>query len=310
MKRLFAVLALLCSVWVGNGSASELTAQIHPLERNGVALFLHSLSADSFPSPKNILLVHGVAFSSHEFDVDYADYSLTRWLARQGYTVWTLDIAGFGRSGAVSDGFIPDSDYAAEDIAAAADAILAKSGQQRLDVFGWSWGTVTASRFSAKHPGKVRSLILYAPILAGLGAREVKSPFVTAEAYRDAYKDFRLLPDDSVDPAITDLAVIERYTANAKRCDNHPIPNGGRRDLLVSRDARLIPVRDLTMPTLLILGDLDAYVDAALATSAAGEIPGKTRLEIIVGGSHVLFLEKAHYRQFRNIVLDFLQNDH
>ncbi|MDR3221230.1 MAG: lysophospholipase [Candidatus Accumulibacter sp.] len=305
MRRFFIALLLVCGVWTGNVHAAGLVEEVHPLTRNGIALFLQSLRAAAFSGEKNILLVHGVAFSSHEFDVDHADYSLSRWLARQGYRVWTLDIAGFGRSGAVRDGFMPDSDYAAADINAAVDAILAASGQKRLDVLGWSWGTVTASRFAAQYPGKVRSLVLYAPILAGLGKQEVESPFVTA-AWKGAHLDFRLLPDGSVDPAVTDLRVVELYTANARRYDDHPIPNGGRRDLFVARDVRLVPANALTMPVLLILGDRDPYVDAALAREAADGIPGSNRLEILSGGSHVLFLEKAHYQTFRKIVLDFL----
>ena len=41
-----------------------------------------------------------------------------------GYDVWRLDIAGFGRSEAVTDGFLPDSGYAAEDIGAAVEKIV------------------------------------------------------------------------------------------------------------------------------------------------------------------------------------------
>ena len=67
------------------------------------------------------------------------DYSLARFFAKNGFNVYLLDIAGFGRSQKVEDGFIPDSDYAAEDIAAAARVILERSGRKSLDVLGWSY---------------------------------------------------------------------------------------------------------------------------------------------------------------------------
>jgi hypothetical protein len=54
----------------------------------GKLFFLQSMSAD-LPSPPlgQMLLVHGLTFSSHEFDLNYKDYSLARWLANQGYVV-------------------------------------------------------------------------------------------------------------------------------------------------------------------------------------------------------------------------------
>ena len=95
----------------------------HPLERNGIALHLDCMKVGDNAMERNILLIHGVTYSSHEFDVVYEDYSLVRFLARAGYAVWRLDIAGFGQSGEVEDGYLPDSDYAAEDIHAAVEKI-------------------------------------------------------------------------------------------------------------------------------------------------------------------------------------------
>ena len=82
----------------------------YPLERNGIHLHLDCMAAEGTKPDRNILLIHGVTYSSHEFDIDYEDYSLVRFLAREGYAVWRLDIAGFGQSEEVEDGFLPDSD--------------------------------------------------------------------------------------------------------------------------------------------------------------------------------------------------------
>ena len=105
------------------------TQTVCPLERNGTALYLSQTLLSGAQPQKQILLVHGVTYSSHEFDIDYQDYSLVRQLARNGYGVWQLDIAGFGRSEAVEDGFMVDSAYAAEDIHAAAEMIIRETGQ-------------------------------------------------------------------------------------------------------------------------------------------------------------------------------------
>lgn len=285
--------------------SAAIQTQAEPLERNGIPLFLQRMSTDDGSSPKRqILLVHGLTFSSHEFDLDYKDYSFARWMAGQGWDVWLLDIAGYGKSGQVQDGFQPNSDYAAEDINAAVDAIRKASGQDTVDILGWSWGTVTSGRFAAKYPEKVRSLVLYAPIVAGLGQSEVKEAFKT-EAWKGAPDDFQLGKDGKIDPEITEPGVVELFDANTRKFDSRPVPNGGRRDLLVSGKERLIPSASLKMPVFVILGDKDDYVSVKLADEISGSIPGSEML-VIRGGGHALFMEKPHYQQFREAVRAFL----
>ncbi|MCR5371703.1 MAG: alpha/beta hydrolase [Clostridium sp.] len=169
-------------------------SEVFPLERAGIDLHLDCMKLEGTEPEKNILLVHGVTYSSHEFDINYEDYSLVRKLAREGYGVWRLDIAGFGESEEVSDGFLPDSDYAAEDIAAAVDLISSETGQEKIDVLGWSWGTVTAGRFAASHPEHLDQLVLYAPILCGIGEYEVEDPYLDYDLVNTALED---LPEGS-----------------------------------------------------------------------------------------------------------------
>ena len=90
-------------------AATEYQIQIFPLERNGVALHLQRLAVAGTQPQRQILLVHGLTYSSHEFDVNYADYSLARYLAARGFAVWTFDVAGYGESQEVEDGFIKNS---------------------------------------------------------------------------------------------------------------------------------------------------------------------------------------------------------
>jgi hypothetical protein len=42
----------------------------YPLERNGIALHLDCMKLEDTKPEKNILLIHGVTYSSHEFDVN------------------------------------------------------------------------------------------------------------------------------------------------------------------------------------------------------------------------------------------------
>ena len=286
----------------------EYTQTVCPLERNGTVLYLSQTLLSGTQPQKQILLVHGVTYSSHEFDIDYQDYSLVRLLARNGYGVWQLDIAGFGRSEEVEDGFMVDSDYAAEDIHAAAETIIRETGQERIDILGWSWGTVTVSRFAAMHPEMIGRLILYAPILSGIGDYEVTEPF-HHNTWEHAADDFQRRPDGSFDEYVTDPAVLEWFCSGCWHYDGESSPNGGRRDLCVEASHLLIDLTRISMPTLVICGDKDPYLNYDLVNRCLEDLPEGSALEIIPGGSHVVYLEKPWYHDFQERLLRFLQDD-
>ena len=282
-----------------------ISRETFPLERNGIKLHLECFSSGSEGEP--LLLVHGLTYSSHEFDVNYGDYSLARFFANNGFKVWLLDIAGYGSSQEVTDGFMPDSDYAAEDIACAVKFILEKSGRKSLDVLGWSWGTVTSGRFAAKYPGLVKKLVLYAPIVAGLADVQVENPF-NHNTWLHAAGDFQVKADKTIDYEIVEPEVADTFLSNCWRYDKDSSPNGGRKDLLVSPEKRLIPTAGLDMPVLIIAGSKDDYVSPELCKEAFDSLPDKnSRLEIISGAAHAMMMEKPYYKIFRNKVLDFLK---
>ena len=277
----------------------------YPLERNDIALHLDCMTDAGTTMDKNILLIHGVTYSSHEFDIDYEDYSLVRFLAREGYAVWRLDIAGFGQSEEVDDGFLPDSDYAGEDIHAAVDKICEVTGQSKIDLLGWSWGTVTTSRFVAKHPEHIGRLVLYAPILSGLGAAEIKEPF-HHNTWEHAADDFRKNEDGTYDYSITDPVVIELLCSSSWHYDKESSPNGGRRDICVDKAKSLIDLKEISIPSLVICGDKDPYLDYDRVNAVLDDLPDGSALEVIEGASHVAFIEKPYYRDFQDRLIGFL----
>ena len=290
------------------GQNTAYTYEAYPLERNGVSLHLDCMKLEDAQMDKNILLIHGVTYSSHEFDIDYEDYSLVRFLAREGYAVWRLDIAGFGQSGAVEDGFLPDSDYAAEDINAAVETIVRVTGQEKIDVLGWSWGTVTVSRFAAKYPEHIRKLVLYAPILTGIGAYEVAEPF-HHNTWEHAADDFQRKEDGTFDYAIVDPVVLEMLCSSSWHYDRESSPNGGRRDLCVDESQALIDLEKITVPTLVICGSRDPYLNYDRVYSVLDSLPEGSALEVIDGASHVAYLEKPYHRDFQERLLSFLNGN-
>ena len=277
----------------------------YSLERNGISLHLDRVSAEGSASQRNILLIHGVTYSSHEFDIDYKDYSLVRKLAREGYDVWRLDIAGFGQSESVEDGFMPDSDYAAEDINAAVEKITEETGQDRIDVLGWSWGTVTVSRFAAAHPEHVNKIVLYAPILCGIGEYEVTEPF-HHNTWEHAADDFQKTGEGTFDDEMTEPVVRELWCSSCWHYDRESSPNGGRRDACVAATEKLIDLTALKAPVLVICGSNDPYLNYDLVNACLSDLPENSELEVIEGGSHVVFIEKPYYQDFQKRLIRFL----
>ncbi len=313
MKKIVLMCLSVCIclslIMLSSVSAKGIFIESVPLYRNDILLHLVRYVKQDGQKKKPILFVHGVTYSSHEFDVDYGDYSLARYFAEHGFEVWLLDIAGFGSSGKVDDGFLPDSDYASEDIEAAVRCILKRHDLSSMDILGWSWGTVTSGRFAARHPELVHRLVLYAPIVAGLGDVRVEESF-HKNSWEHAAEDYQRTEDGRIDYNIVEKAVADTYLSNAWRYDRESSPNGGRRDLLVSNNIRLIPTAEITAPVLIIAGSKDPYVTPELCQEAYQTLGNKdSQLVIVPGASHAMLMERPYYKVFREKILAFLTAD-
>ena len=310
-KHLFLLKMMICFLfsfaYLSVVNAAEILRETVPLERNDVPLHLERYIEQDGKTKQPILFVHGVTYSSNEFDVDYKDYSLARYFAKHGFEVWLLDIAGFGSSGEVQDGFMPDSDYAAKDIEAAVRCILERNHAKSMDIMGWSWGTVTTGRFAAQHPEMVRRLVLYAPIVAGLGMQDVTEPF-HKNTWESATSDFQRDSDGNIDFEIAEKLMVSTYVDHAWRYDKDTSPNGGRRDLMVREDVRLIPTKNINASVLIIVGSKDPYVSPALCEEAYNSLPNQKDSEFVVvnGAAHAMLMERPYYRLFREKILKFL----
>lgn len=281
-------------------------AENYSVERNKVSLHVGSLSAEGTEPEKDILLVHGLTYSSHEFDVNYGDYSLARYLVRNGFRVWKFDVAGYGQSEEVKDGFMPDSEYAAKDIDAVVQMILAKTGRQKIYILGWSWGTVTSSIYAGSHPECIEKLVLYAPIMSGLGKQEVKTPF-NHNTWDNAASDFQFNSAGEIDNNITESGVVSTYLSDCWKYDGESSPNGGRADLMTDKEHILIHPETIKVPVLVICGDNDPYMNMDLVRKSINSLPKQSELKVIKGAAHCAMMEKPYYREFRESVCDFLK---
>jgi pimeloyl-ACP methyl ester carboxylesterase len=287
----------------------KIAPQVHPLARNGIPLFLEEYSAPHHRDvARSILLVHGLTYSSHEFNVQYGDYSLTRRLVAEGYSVWLLDISGYGRSGRVSDGLEVDSEYAAADIRCAVEYIRQVNHTDMVDLMGWSWGTITAARMAAMEPSWIRKLVLYAPIVRPLGGDAPTTSYHQND-WEHASADFQRTLGGEISDTIVDPSVAAIFLSNCWRYDGNGSPNGGRRELTGKDQGRLIPVSQLTMPVLFIGGTKDPYLNWQ-AITIDFESLGNRRASSMVridGASHIMMLERPYHNQFQNDILAFLR---
>ena len=281
--------------------------QNYQVERSGIKLHVDCTQAQDVTPQGDILLIHGVTYASHEFDVDYEDYSLVRFLAQNGWRVWRFDVAGFGQSDEVVDGFLPSTDYAADDAYTVAQLIMSQEGVSQIDVLGWSWGTCIATNLEQDHPDIIKKMILYAPIMSGLGTTDSVEPFHHND-WEHAASDFQLDASGQIDYNIADPVVVATLCSNSWRYDGESSPNGGRRDLLVSEDTILIHPDKVTTPTLVICGDHDPYLNMTLVEDSIKSLPTGSQLVVIQGGSHCLFIEKPYHQQFQEDVLAFLKS--
>jgi pimeloyl-ACP methyl ester carboxylesterase len=287
---------------------ADVTIENQTIQRNGFALHVSLYQdidvAQIKPYP-DILMIHGLTYSSHQFDVNVADYSLARALVKMGFRVWLMDITGYGQSQKPPDGFMVNTKYAAEDILAVVDSILKTRNVKKVNVLGWSWGTTTTSLFVSQYPDKVNKLVLYAPLLHGLGLPPPKTDY-QPYSQEAVLGDFQLTAQGDIDSTMVLPAVVERYVAQANRFDAGGSPNGGRRDLSQPRHVLLIPYKQLSVPVLFIAGSRDSYLNAEKDLAFLMENSPKGSCKIIVpGGSHIMFLEKPYHEAFQKNVGSF-----
>ena len=108
---------------------------------------------------------------------------------------------------------------------------------------------------------------------------------------------------------MTDPAVLEWFFSGCWHYDGESSPNGGRRDICVDPSVLLINLTKISNPTLVICGDQDPYLNFDLVNRCLEDLPDGSALEMIPGGSHVVFLEKPYYHDFQERLLRFLQNE-
>lgn len=247
-----------------------------------------------------VLLVHGWLSSSRIWE------QLARRLA-QRFTVYTLDLTGFGESDKPTDG------YGTRNGSRLLYAFCAHFGLSRTTVVGHDFAGSMAVKLAADHPDMVGRLVLVAtpadeeqidlPTLLWLTTLPVVGPifFSLGRALKPLRKlwvrpfvfDPENLPDELVEDSGKPTPASADKTYSITR---HEI-SGGR----VARQARIIKV-----PILLIAGEDDQIIDPR-AISDWGQYADQAEIALLEKCGHLPMVEAP--AEFSARILAFLTGD-
>ena len=342
-----AVASLLCPLPDSRAKADEMTAGFVTEEfmvdaaEPGIQLYVrnkHPADMAQVPAGHVLLYVHGATQPSEAtFDLALEGLSWMDYIAGHGWDVYLMDARGYGRSTRSPELLQADAaqapivwtDAKVQDAGAVIDFILKRRGVPKINLLGWSWGTIVTAAYAAEHGDKVGVLVLYAPVwcegpcafdpqmAATLSAAHAKSPGsgpVAESSPAGARKRFHSgVPEDRRDDLMRP-AWFAAWSAAALATD----PVGARKDPPVMRvppgisedlqtywevgKAYYDPTK-VTAPTLVAVAEWDAVTppDGARALHDALANSAGRRFVELKEGSHIIMLEKNRRALFEAV---------
>jgi len=287
----------------------------------------------TFRPERTLLFVHGATYPSDTmFDLKIDGESWMDSIAKHGYDVYSMDVRGYGRSTRPSEMDRPARDSAPvvttddgmRDFGAVVGHILERRGIARLNLMGWSWGTVIAGAYSAKHPDRVERLVLCAPLWlrrvpGGLRVDGQMGAYrcVTFEAAKQRWLNG--VPadrhQDVIPPGVLEAWWKANMEADPVGATLSPsavrAPNGLLVDALQywEADTRYYDPAAISAPVLMVVGDWDVDTPAYMAQAILTRLGSRNKRLVIVGeGTHHLMLERNRLQMFREVQM-FLNHE-
>ncbi len=210
------------------------------------------------------------------------------------------DLRGFGRTAKPAIPFSHRDDLA---------GLLRERGIDSAVVIGASFGGRVAIEFAIEYPDKIDALVLVGSALGGyrfsdeldVFEAEIEDAFVAGDYDRAAEVDVRVWVDgpqrtpEQVDPAFRARAhELARgvYTATDEGGSSQPMD-----------PPAIERLRELRVPTLIVVGDLDQPDILRIADRLVMEIPGAKRV-VMHGTAHLPSMEQPE--RFNSILREFL----
>ncbi|MFI0715001.1 alpha/beta fold hydrolase [Streptomyces inhibens] len=244
---------------------------LHPLAhaQDGTAL-AYQRRGDGYP----LVLLAGQANNHHWWDGIREDFHTT-------HSTITLDYRGTG------DSDKPQGPYSTQQFAEDVIAVLDHLGVERADVYGTSMGGRVAQWVAARHPGRVRRLVLGCTSPGGPHAVERDTSVRRALAQADPEAARQALIDLMYSPAW----LIDHPGPYATLGDPGMPPHARRGHLVASNEHDAWDVLPLiTAPTLILHGEHDRLTPPDNVPLLAARIP-HTRTHLFPGARHAYFEE-------------------
>jgi pimeloyl-ACP methyl ester carboxylesterase len=252
------------------------------------------------PSAHPLLMISGLGSQLVNWDPDLLDrfvaqghYVIVFDNRDQGASTW-FDGAGPPDLGAIRSGDTDRAPYRLSDMAADAAGLLDALGVARAHILGVSMGGMIAQQFVIDHPGMTRTLtsIMSTPDITSVGqpTREAATALMVAPP---------TTVEEAQDAAVAMSKVIgstgfpldeERIRARAAVAFNRGLhPEGTARQMAAigASPDRRGALADVSVPTLVVHGDIDPLVTLSGGEATAAAITGAI-LWVVPGMGHDL----------------------
>jgi pimeloyl-ACP methyl ester carboxylesterase len=243
-----------------------------------------------------LLLIHAGVADTRMWAGQFAAFA-------EHYRVIRFDMRGFGRSE-----MLPGSFSNVDDVKGLLDFL----GVEQCYLLGISFGGLVALDFTLTFPAYVKALVLGAPSVSGDSpsqrVRDIWAQEEAAEAAGDLATATQLNVDfwvvgphreaAEVDPAVRQLVYEMQMDIFEK-----VIPEDVEEIEGEAANGRL---GEVSVPVLVLVGELDLEEKVALAERMAVEVPD-CRLVVMEGVAHMLNMERPDL--FNEYVLDFLSEE-
>lgn len=252
------------------------------------------------PAQPPVLCLHGATQTAHSWDEVAAELSVA-------YRLVCLDQRGHGDSD-----WAPDGDYTRQTQAADVDAITDAIGWSRFILMGMSMGGINSMTFTARHPEKVRALVIVdvSPEVQPSGVEHIRT-FVQNADELDSFEAFverahQFNPRRSLDNLRSRLSHNLKQLPNGKWTWKYDKAlrafESGFRGTLSSlwEDVRMI-----RCPALIIKGAESDILSGQSAEKLQASIPN-SRLAVVPGAGHSVMGDNP--AGFVAAVQEFLQS--
>lgn len=305
----------------------------------GVRLYVrnkHPMDMAQVPTGHVLLYLHGATQPSEAtFDLPLEGMSWMDHIAGRGWDVYLMDARGYGGSTrspefAQSDATeapVVSTDTKVQDAEAVIDFILKRRGAPRINLMGWSWGTVVVAAYAATHPDKVSSLVLYAPVwcegscefapqVAAAGPASEKrelGPVVESSMTGARNRLQAGVPSDRLDEllppdwfAAWSAAALATDPVGAMKAQPvMRVPAGVSQDVREYWDqgTSYYDPKKITAPTLVVVAEWDQVTPSSGAKALYESLANSAerRFVELKEGSHIIMLEKNRMSLFETV---------